>query len=180
VWLPAPDPSEPLRQGDLLLDVPFVALVGEPVADDQGLAKVRVRNRPAVVISQCCTIENGDSVEVAQISNTAPLRPEQPFFQGLMNTDWPPVASRSTVSAAFPIGPVDGHLKPKSDGRVLTVDFTRTTNFLGDLAWLQAKRVARMSPEARRLLRLRLALHWSREEPEDGRILRDLGIDPAF
>jgi hypothetical protein len=86
VWatrLPAAEQN--LRQGDLLLDVPFPERHSITLTDE-GL-QAAVRPSAVLVISHCCTIEQRRSVTLARIVSNAAMPDDHPFLRALRNVD---------------------------------------------------------------------------------------------
>ena len=62
-----------------------------------------------------------------------------------------------------PVGP----LQPLDDRHLWVAMLLETVEYRGDLAWLMNERVARMTPEGRRVLRTKLMLSVGRVEDDD-------------
>jgi len=74
--------------------------------------------------------------------------------------------------SAFLLEPIAGHLDEEG-GRLKVVDLTQIATFRGFDAVLGTNVVARMTPEGRRALRIKLGYFWARAEAEDASLLGD-------
>jgi hypothetical protein len=177
VWEPnPPDVTDSLRQGDLVADVCFMQVRSRPEIDGNGRASIKIRVRQGVVITPCCTITQKGVVELAEVQGTRDIDPSEDFYRGMMNTSWPPETGTPIVYDGFPLVSIPGVLEPKTHQAIRYASFLSTASFEGDISWLRTARLARMTPEARRDLRVRLSLYWGRAEPEDADILAARGV----
>ncbi len=175
-----PDPEEDLRQGDLLgpltapkLEIPFRTLKYPNDSDDQGDAVFSVQLRHVLVVSHCCNVEQGDHVALAPIQSTAPLAAEdKPAYFDEPSEDGVYVVR---VHALDEIDGVIGH-----DGdRLKVANLERIMSLRMDVEHAKSLRIASMTPEGRRLLRIRLGMFWARAEPSDVEKLKSLGLPPG-
>ncbi|WP_238015994.1 hypothetical protein KZZ52_00445 [Dactylosporangium sp. AC04546] len=77
-----------------------------------------------------------------------------------------------TAHALAPFGSYLGREK----GRIHVADLTTIQSYSGKIEEFQAYRVAGMTPEGRRMLRIRLAAFWGRVETEDEKWLTASGL----
>ncbi len=170
-----PDDAEPLLQGDLISDIPFPQLGGELRAAGGRLA-LDVDMRPAIVVSQSCTIQN------QRVAAVAPLRLVEPPDAGAERTLRNPGPGRGPdnpegqryVFHQFALEP-HPHLPPEAAGQVRVADLCGIVSLSGDLSWLRDIRLGRMSVEGRRMLRYNLATFWGRTTVGDAQALADGG-----
>lgn len=167
-----PEPTEALRQGDLLDSVPFSVLRAEPDVKETW-SQVKWRVYPAIVISQCCTTQQRSIAELAAVVRTAALPADHGMVRGLLS-GWPATAGELFFDGML-LSPVGSVVPEIAGGRYPHVAFRTRVTFTDDLEWLQQKRVARMTPEARRNLRLRLGAWYSRTEDDDRARLEEAG-----
>lgn len=181
-----PEATETLRQGDLLIDLVLPKLTW-PLAYARAPDAVISADQPIVlpsgkvqiylVVSQCCTIANRGVVALGKVRNTAPLRLDQmQAYEREVPTDDP---EATFAFNEHPLQPVGGYLQ-RSQNQIYVADFTSIQSYSGRIEQFQASRVAAMSPEGRRGLRIRLAAFWSRVEGEDEELLTERGISPGF
>ena len=176
-----PDAGEDLRQGDLLdgLLLPVLTLPikvahfsgSEPAAGDSALLGLK-GPKHYVVVSQCCTIENGNQVAIAPVKSTPTLTNEE----ALGYLDEEPTDERNFVYSVLRLEDLPEVLEALGRGRYRVVDLQATQSWAGDRSALRAARRARMTPEGRRLLRIKLGFFWGRAEAEDAVALRGLGL----
>jgi len=179
VWLPDPPSDDPLRQGDLIDDVPFPDVSGEPMIED-GTVTLPVAVGPALLVTQCCDIQQKDVARVARvakinnprgrayeaITGVEPVEPDEDGF----------VRYSTRFFALDPVGPLS-----RLDERYLWVAMLlETMEYRGDLSWLLRRRVARMTPEERRTLRTKLMLSGGRTTDEDADYLLARGEQEHF
>lgn len=187
MWMPdAPENSAALRQGDLLVDLALpslkwpLAYARAPKADmapDQPIVLPAGRMLTYLVVSQCCTIENKSVAALARVRNTRPLSDSELCdLEREVPTDDPEIAYAYTEHALKPVGK---HLHRTQD-KVWVADFTSIQTYSGSIADFQSSRVAAMSPEGRRALRIRLGAFWARAEAEDKGILEQHGLSAGF
>lgn len=174
MWLSeAPAEALNLRQGDLLQDVPFPTLADEP-SIAQGVVALPARVRDALVVSQCCTIENQRSVALAPLLTMDRRKQREDHLSRLQQQE-PPADGGAFLARLLLLEPVAG-LDAK-DHHLKVADLTKIVTFTGgEHAWLQARRIARMSAVGRRRLRIRLAAFWTRVEADDEEELLALGL----
>lgn len=171
-----PDRTDLLRQGDLIVGVPFpkrgtVLLLGT------GLSGSVRPNRKAVVLDQCCTVENRLTVLLGLVGSTAPLAEGHQFLRALRSDD----ASAGSVYAYYEhlLSPHQA-LPTKTDSHPIIMLLERLSLAFKELSGmreLQDQRVARMTPLGRAQLRAKLAAHFANPEAEDGRWLQANGYD---
>lgn len=183
-----PGLEDDLRQGDLLspmhlpqlkLPLAITRTDQRPVdSDDLVVLKLQPR-RYYLVVSQCCAVQSDKIVAIAPVRPTKALAGAEliPY-----QTERPPLNEGDPpyVYAVHPIVPHEGHPEPPRSGGLLVADFLKIQTFSGDISELQHARIARMTPESRRALRIRIAAFWGRPEDEDENILKDLGIAPGL
>lgn len=178
--------SDEIRQGDLLkavfvpkLKVPFPVL-HEPgsVPGDSSPAQFPVAQRTVLVVSQCCTIENGSRIAVAPVRSTPPISSDEERQQYQAVTEASLPSGRNFVFNLHLLDEVDGVLTAGS-GRGLAAALDETQTFEAQPGYLNDFVVARMTPHGRRDLRRRLALFWARTEQSDYDYFESLDEDPA-
>ncbi len=180
MWSDAlPDDDDPLRQGDLLLDITMPDLrlplplfaVGQQEATTAPAEKSH-----AIVISQCCDNVENDYVAVAPIGRLGGLK--EHHLHALLNPEptWDGASLSEYVLEHFRVELIEGILDDPGEGRFLVAKLHRSVSFHGDCSSLIEHRRARMTVEARRLLRIKLGLLWSRPEEGDVDELNRLGI----
>jgi hypothetical protein len=168
VWLSdLPPPNDSLRQGDLVRNVPFLDMSGQPVIED-GELRLAAKLRPGIVVTQCCDVEQKGVARFARVSKVKyrpgrdreaieATQPAEPDDEGFVRYSTRYLAMR----------PVGGLLEPVDDRRLWVAMLLETVEYRGDLAWLMSERVARMTPEGRRVLRTKLMLSVGRVEDDD-------------
>ncbi len=174
-----PSLEDDLRQGDLLSNVSFPQLDRRLEPDAQGRATLLVKSRTVIVVTQCCTVEQRGIIAVAPVGSTRELNPDDRLYQALMTEEPPPSQEVDSVPYAidlFRLEPLHNHL-PERPNRLRVAELTKILTFTGDSGWLRQARVARLTPRARQLLRLKLALFWSRVEETDAEALERMGFE---
>lgn len=186
MWQTAEVPKDdPLRQGDLLLYVPFPAL-GVPLQTTKGTAArpedvqaiIRVRERTLLVVSHCCETSN----QYLAVAPVVPKRPGGEREERALLAEEPPESANGGDGeygydlARFRLEPIDGVLPTLPAPSQQVAELTRIISFTGGCASLTNMRAARLSPEGRRILRIKLALFWGRPEKEDAAYLEANGI----
>ena len=173
------DGDAPLRQGDLLFDVPLpdtrLPLQTQQFANKDA-SIVGCTAAPALVLSQCCDNVRDDYVVVARVKLRGGLRGH--LLEALRAAEPESVDGLAQYDLKhFWLRPLDGVLpaNPAPDKEWLA-ELLRTTTFHGDCSGLRSKRVARMTVVGRRLLRIKLGLRWSRPAQEDLAELAELGL----
>lgn len=177
-WLPAaPAADAELRQGDLLVGIPFPTwgsvrlttdgLTGEVAEKDTAVA--------AVVLDHCCTVEQRHIVLLARVMSRDV---NDNMMRTLTNLD--PTPGKPFSPYMHLLDPHDA-LPTKKNKRKL-INLLDRVQLAGEDAaafeWLRAARVARMDVVSRAHLRLRLAVHFGRAEEEDDLpALEELGLD---
>jgi hypothetical protein len=162
-----PEEEEPLQQGDLLGDLAFPRLTGELKPVGQQLV-LGVDMRPAVVVSQSCTIENQGVVAVAPLRMVAV---KDKGYEQILRNAGPgrgpdnPDANRF-VFHMFALDP-HPHLLAEPAGQIRVVDLCQIVTMGGHHAWLQELRLGRMTAQGRRALRYNLATFWGRTTEQD-------------
>jgi len=185
MWMTTtPEVAEPLRQGDLLVDLVlprfqlplnYARPSGREPRQGDYIVLPAPRARSFLVVSQCCTIENDHVYALASIRSTPPLTSEgkQVYETGT------PQAGAAYVYAAHALAPLERYLENR-DGRLNVASFLEIQSYTGDDQELRAARVASMTPEGRRLLRIRLAFFWGRPEAEDEKALAAAGLSAGL
>jgi hypothetical protein len=186
MWLSdPPDSSEALRQGDLLQDLLLPTLrlpitFGHPAGrapQDGDTALLPSKERNFLIVSQCCTIENHHVAALAPIRSTPPMSPEERAIYS--EADFSLIgADDKFVFNVHTLDPIEKALE-EVGGRAKVADLTQIVTCTGDDSILRAKRVARMSPAGRRLLRMRLSVFWGRVEAEDLAWFKQEGLPPG-
>lgn len=185
MWIDGPlDASGALRQGDLLrelvlpkVQMPFsfvnIAQRNDPRPGDKLVLDTHGRPRRYLVVSQCCEIEKGASIAVAPIVSTGPLTSER---QIPYKAEEPTDPSTGYVFSGYVIEPL-GELFPElTNGRLLIADLTQIQSVIAPTQLLVDQLCARMTVQARRLLRIKLSSFWSRPEADDEAELMQLGL----
>jgi len=150
----------------LVTNVPFVDVSREPVIEESQ-ARQAVKLRPGVVVTQCCDVEQKAVARFARISKVKyrpgrereaveAIRPVEPDADGF-------VRYTTRYLVLEPVGPLD---RP-SERHLWVAMLLETAEYRSDLAWLVHRRVARMTPEARRVLRTKLMLSVGRVADDD-------------
>jgi hypothetical protein len=134
----------------------------------EGHVSVSAKARPCLVLSQCCTIEQRQVVQIAPVVRTAPLKPEHPVYQALMS-EWP-MTSGKLMYDGMRLDPIEAVL-PELPNRLWMADFRQGVTFTDNPLWLKEHLCARMTPLSRRNLRIRLAGFYSRPTDEDRQAL---------
>lgn len=183
MWMDEPLPkTEILRQGDLISDLllprlafPLPYARGQDMSPAEGQPIVLTANKSAyyLVTSQCCTIEQKSVCALARLSKVSARTSEQLDALALEEPDGN--ADVKYSFASHPLKPISGVLN-ESIGIAHVADFLTIQTYSGALEDLQARRVASMTPEGRRLLRIRLSLFWGRAEREDEEYLLSQGL----
>jgi hypothetical protein len=174
-----PPIGDDLRQGDLLVGVPFIRLDHRPEPNDQGNAELRVKLKTMIVVTQCCTVEQQGIVSVSAVGSTRRMADDDRMYQALMTEEPPPpeaVNEVPYVNNLFRLEPFGEHIRAEP-GRLKVAELSIVQTFTGDGAWLRAARVARMNPRARQLLRFKLIVLWGRIEPTDVDALEASGFE---
>lgn len=177
MWLAEPvEPDDDLRQGDLLVDVPFPP-PHSVLLTASGLT-APVEPAPVLALGHCCAVESHHCLVLARVVPTHALLETDPKLRALRNVGNPKVkgyaryAHLLATHQSLPILEAD---------RYWTVDLREQLHIrYPDKAgsqWLRDSRVARMTVVARAELRLRLAVLAGRVEDGDRDVLRDLGLD---
>ncbi len=178
-----PDDDDPLRQGDLLVGVTLPKL-RPPIpffsVYQQEVTTVPASTSNAIVISQCCDNVQNDYVAVAPIGLLGNLRDHH--IQALLNPEpvWKGTSFSEYVLEHFRIEPISGILDDPGSSRYLVAKLHHSATFSGDCTPLLGSRRARMNVEARRLLRIKLGLLWSRAEAGDIEELKQLDLPPGL
>jgi len=177
-----PPEGDLLRQGDLLKDVLLprlrlpleVAHVPGTRPNDGASIPLPGYAKDFLVVSQCCEIENGKHVAVAVIRSTGRL--DEPLRDALL-AEQPPSEGEEGgyVFDQFRLESLTTVVE--DDGKSFRVaDLGQIMSFGGDRQELGSYRRARMSPEGRRLLRIKLSYFFGRVEAEDAQNLEGKGI----
>ena len=186
MWLKALPPLDTeLRQGDLLagLIVPLVSyppklvMVEGQTPAGGDLAVLETVCESFLVVSQCCSIASQKTVAVAPIRSTQRLSPEEIADQSEADPTARPEGANYMVNAHYlePAPPTLPDLSPKAH----VADLSRIVSMRRQRGSLEARRVAAMSPQGRRLLRMRLAAFFGRPETEDLEWFIEQGLPPG-
>ena len=183
MWEPLlPPEGDLLRQGDLVkgvmlprLRLPLeVAHVPGTNPEDGAVIPLKGYARDFLIVSQCCEIENGAFVSLALIRSTGPLN--EALREGLQAEQPPsPGEEGGFVFDQFRLDPLD-HLVEEPDYRYTVADLGQIISFGGQREDLNPYRQARMTPEGRRLLRIKLTYYFGRAENDDANHLEERGI----
>lgn len=165
--------GDPLRQGDLLVDLELPVL--KPPFQSLEMSGVRFAVVPtkkfsAIVVSQCCDNENGDYVAVAPLRRQSNMSEAQE--SALLQYE---PGGASYVISDFRLQPISEFLPPLPVGQHHVAMLTKTVPFVGRTDFIGRRR-ARMSDEGRRYLRMNLQLLWGRAEETDIVSLAGKGI----
>lgn len=179
MWLNA-SVQDDLRQGDLVSLAPMptwpAALLDEPT---QTQATVNLKWRHAVVVSQCCTIEQHRFVQLACVREIRQSDSDREAYHALRST-WPPAAGQP-YHGYFHALEAHPSLVAKKQDHLFVIDLTRQVILTDALAdRLATRRVARMTAESRRHLRFRLMYFYGRTEPDDAQELDSIGQADPF
>jgi hypothetical protein len=186
VWLANPDEEEPLSQGDLVSELYFPQLslpqhvIPAPGNPALNATVLTVVPKPAaIVVTQCCQLDKPGNkhVVLAPVKSTklgsdaerTALMAEKPRAWNQPG-DNPGYVYNSLYLEQF------GEVIPERADLVWVADLNQSTAFSGDLSELRKVRVAKMTPGARRLLRIKLAYFWGRATDEDRAALAALGL----
>jgi hypothetical protein len=186
VWSSTAVPTDdPLRQGDLLLNVdlpklkrpiPAIPLEFKQRANMQ----LPYARQTALVVSSCCANANEEYLAVAPVQPLGGLTDEQE--EALLRME-PPDPDSGVYGGYdidhFRLDPLVGFLVDPPHAYQAAF-LARAIPFWGDCSDLRGHRIARMTVEARRLLRLNLSLLWSRVEQSDAEELRSKGLPVWF
>lgn len=175
MWLPdVPDADAELRQGDLIVGIPFPK-VGTIRVTPEGMTAETDANATAVVLDQCCTIEQRHVVLLGRVTSR---EPDERMMRSLTNLD--PSLGKTYSAYMHLLDPHDAMPAKKNKRKVINLldrlQFTAVDR--DQFQWLREKRKARMDVASRAHLRLRLAVHFGRVEDIDDRpALKALGLD---
>jgi len=168
-----PDEADELRQGDLLhdlllpkLQLPFNFLRAAGRSTPQAGDPIQVSSlgRDYLVVTPCCTIANTKFVALAPVRSTPPLKPDE---FAAYEAEEPSGGDESEFAyGSFHLAPLAGIVEHPPN-RLRVADLPNVQSFEGDRTDFRRARVAAMSPEGRRLLRLKLSYFWGRVEAED-------------
>ena len=165
--------DDPLRQGDLLTDVDL-PLLKRPIPaipldfGAQANMQVPYRRLAGLVVSSCCSNTAEDYIAIAPVQPLSGLTEDQEA--ALLQTEPPDPASGGYQGYDidhFRLEPLEGVLADPRRGSFQSAFLNRAIPFWGDCSDLRAYRRVRMTAAGRRLLRLNLALFWSRVERAD-------------
>lgn len=166
MWLSDPPNTDGhLHQGDLLTEVPLPVLTKKFDKARDGAWQVKVKVCTCVVISQCCTIEQRGAIQLARVVKSKPLPPTHPTYQSL-RSEWP-AAPGQLMYDAMRLAPYPDVLDELEEGQLWYADFRTGVTFTDDSVWLREHLRARMTPVARRNLRVRLVAFYGRSTVED-------------
>ena len=180
MWLDSlPDDNDPLRQGDLLINITLPKL--EPhipllYVQQQRLTTVPAMTSNVIVISQCCDNYESRYAVVARVGYLGNLQDR--YVQALKNPEplWDRTALSGYTPREFLIEPIPGILDDPGENRYLVAKLHQSATFSGDCTPLLKTRRARMTAEARRLLRIKLGVLWGRVEEDDVDELKRRGL----
>lgn len=185
MWEVGPVPSgDALRQGDLLLAVPFPSLP-VPLAstrstvarEEEARAVLNIRERTVLVVSHCCATSDS----YLAVAPVLPKKIKGEAEERALLAGEPPRADDPGEDFGFdlahfrlePVEPALGVLAPSVHH---AAHLTRIISFTGGCDSLTSSRVARLDPLGRRLLRIKLSLFWGRPEQEDQEYLEAHGM----
>lgn len=135
-------------------------------------------SRFAVVLDQCCTVEQKQTVLLGRVGEVRRLPPEHELAQAMAADDF--VEGKPYSKYFHLLDPIDKLLIDKTN-KVWVIEMVERVSIgekdLEKLRWLQEKRVARMSPLARAKLRRRLLFHFTSVAQEDVQELESAGFD---
>jgi hypothetical protein len=184
VWEPA-NADDKLSQGDLLVDVNFpkVRLALDVTrALPKPAAILEVQTRPALVVSQDCIIDKEHVKHIA----LAPIRPEgglTPEDIEAIRSPEPPLEGGEEAGGYvydyFGLDDLVGVFEAPPRG-IVVADLKVIQSFEGPREDFVGKRVARMSVDSVRLLRIDLASFWGRPSDEHVAALQALGLPPGL
>ena len=181
----AANPEDGLRQGDLLGEVPFPTLKIEPAVISRLAgqpateAVVTIKYEKALVVSQCCSLEKGRTVLVAPVAGVRPRNAAG--TQSLKIDDPTPDAAGDLpdgvgyVYERHRLDLLPGYLD-ELDDRLWVANFERIIPLREDYSSVEEIRLASMTPEGRRTLRIRLGFFWGRAEEGDAETLTSRGL----
>lgn len=174
-----PELDDPLRQGDLLANLPFPRRGTLELTVDEMRAAV-YPSRYAVVLDRCCTIDQKWTVLVARVG-TVKMPPvghklREAFEAGAHFQEGKPYSKYF-----HPILSKQPELADPGPAKVLGVELLErvsvATKSATELDWLNAKRIGRMKTVDRAHLRSRLMIHFSQAEADDQAELAAQGFD---
>ncbi|MGY1845515.1 hypothetical protein [Modestobacter sp. SYSU DS0875] len=180
MWLSS-DSETDLRQGDLVRDVPLPTWPQDLLSGGKpAQVAVGLKWRFGVVVSQDCTIEQQNFVQVAVVREIRQPGPDRQAYQALRST-WPPEAGQPYHGYWHAL---DDHpaLVVKRSDNMFVVDLTRQTIITDatQVDRVRALRVGRMTVESRRHLRYRLMYYYGRTEATDAEYLDGIGLSDPF
>jgi hypothetical protein len=178
VWDSAvPAQDDPLRQGDLLTGIPFPRRGTLTLTAEEMRAAV-YPSRSAVVLDQCCTVEQQHTVLLGRVGEVRRLPAGHKLAQALEATH--PEAGKPYAKYMHRLDELDPHLPWKAN-KVWVIELTERVSVAAktgeDLAWMRSLRSARVTTVARALLRAKLLFHFSETATEDTEALVKLGYD---
>jgi hypothetical protein len=185
VWLAdAPAPDDPLRQGDLVLDVVFPTLklplpFYKVQQQQQHQTTTPAVESAGLVVSQCCDNTGNDYAAIAPVSIMRGSTLKDHQLVALL-ADEPTWNSDKLIDydvEHFKLDDLDGFAAP--DGKYHVANLNRAASFYGNCQELVDRRRARMTVLARRLLRIKLGYLWGRVEDTDLAWLRAAGVPPG-
>lgn len=172
-----PAEQELLRQGDLLVDVPFPRR-GTYTLTPEELRASTQPGRLAVVLDRCCTVEQKHTVMIGKVSRFSRPAAGSNMEAALVAQ---PGLGVAYSRYAHLLQPLDPHI-PNPPKKVFVIDLTERVSIPFDdeaqMKWLTNHRVARMTALARASLRTRLSLHFSEPAGEDVDELAAMGLGP--
>jgi hypothetical protein len=181
-----PEVADDLRQGDLLADLAIpsvkvpVSTTTIPAASGAYAILPAPEHKLAMVVSQCCQNERGDTVSVSPVISSTPVKAED--MEKWLREEPGGDQDVDYVYDLFCLAPIQGLLTHRQmqfnngdEGLILQVaNLAKATPVTGDWPVIRSTRVARMTPFGRHLLRTKLAFHWSRGEALDLVALEEL------
>lgn len=177
MWVQPPAQSDTLRQGDLLTALPFPRRGTLELTPEEMRAAV-YPSRSAVVLDQCCTVEQQHTVLLGRVGQVRRLPPDHRLAQALEASH--PAPGKPYAKYLHRLDDLDPHLPHKSN-KVWVIELTERVSVAvkseEDLAWLRSLRISRMATVSRAVLRAKLLFHFSEVATEDKDQLDALGFD---
>lgn len=175
MWLPNPPAiDEELRQGDLIVGIPFPKTATVKLTP-KGFGGDVDDDVTAVVLDHCCNIEQKHVLLLGRVTSRGV---NERMLATLTSVDARP---GQPYSRYMHLLEPHAELRPKKDRRSVINMLDRVQLFgesKDDLSWLRERRVARMNVVARGHLRLKLAVLFGRvEEETDAPELKARGLD---
>lgn len=184
MWEPLTPPSEDaIRQGDLLADAPLLRPL-LPVhttsmsANDDVYAPVKHRTGFALVVTQCCTAERERApLSIVEVRRHGVPADSRDAYLAAEPSSMP--GAGGYVYEHFALREVSPHLPELGRDRLWIAVLNDVFSYHGDQSELRKLRIARMTAEGRRLLRLNLMSLWGRATEDDAAVLAGAGLPPG-